>query len=222
MEGKLNGYVTLLTYRYANLCVKAQPLALLSAEIIDEELGVQTIEKVAGVSVPDEYHLKLIPFASRFNFPLCKAIKKEHPEFKQDLIKPEDASDEDERYLILTMPEVNKDRYDALIDSVDLLYDGCKTKMDKTIADYQGKLEKRIATLSSEDERNEAKTVFESKVKTYMDLIDTVKADKVKEIEEAYQRYLTEQTAQEAQAQEDKAARGETAGQQFRINQEDE
>lgn len=222
MEGKLNGYVTLLTYRYANLCVKAQPLALLSAEIIDEELGVQTIEKVAGVIMPDDYHLKLIPFSSRFNFPLCKAIKKEHPEFKQDLIKPEDASDEDERYLILTMPEVNKDRHDALIDSVNMLYDGCKVKMDKTIADYRGKLEKKIATLPSDDERNEAKDALESKVKTYMDLIDTVKADKVKEIEEAYQRYLKEQTAQEAQEQEDKAARGEDSGRSYKFNAEDE
>ena len=35
MEGRLGGYVTLLVYRYANLCIKAQPMALLSAQIID-------------------------------------------------------------------------------------------------------------------------------------------------------------------------------------------
>jgi hypothetical protein len=69
------------------------------------------IEKVAGVTMPDEYHLKLMPFDSRFNYPLCKAIKQEHPEFKQELVTPEDANDENERYLILTIPEVNKDRY---------------------------------------------------------------------------------------------------------------
>lgn len=222
MEGRLSGYATLLIYRYANLCVKAQPMALLSAEIVDDEMGVMDIEKVAGVTMPDEYHLKLMPFDPRFNYPLCKAIKQEHPEFKQELVTPEDANDENERYLILTMPEVNKDRYDVLMDSVDVLYDGCKAKMDKTVVDYRGKLEKKIAILPTDSERDEAKGALDSAVKTYLGMIDTVKADKQKEIEEAYQRYLTEQTAQEAQAQEDKAARGETAGQQFRINQEDE
>ena len=46
MEGRLNGYLALLIYRYANLCVKAQPMALLSAEIIDEELGALTSNTV--------------------------------------------------------------------------------------------------------------------------------------------------------------------------------
>ena len=105
MESRLGGYVTLLVYRYANLCIKAQPMALLSAQIIDEEMGEMKIEEVAGVVILDEFHLELIPYDPRFNFPLCKAIKKEHPEFKQELVKPNNAGNEDERYLILTMPE---------------------------------------------------------------------------------------------------------------------
>lgn len=222
LEGRLNGYVTLLIYRYANLCVKAQPMALLSAAIIDEEMGEMKLEQVAGVMMPDEYHLKLIPYDKRFTFPLCKAIAKEHPEFKQDLVKPDKTDDEDERYLILTMPEVNKDRHDALIDSVNVLYDGCKAKMDKTSGDYRLKLEKKIVTLPTDDERDEAKSALENSVKNYQGIIDTVKADKVKEIEDAYQKYLTEQTAKQAEADEKAAERGENAGQNYRINQEDE
>ena len=87
MESRLGGYVTLLVYRYANLCVKAQPLSLLSAQIIDEEMGVMKLEQVAGVMLLDEYHLKLVPFDPRFNFPLCKAIMKEHPEYNKLLTK---------------------------------------------------------------------------------------------------------------------------------------
>lgn len=222
MEGKLSGFTTLLIYRYANLCVKAQPMALLSAEIIDDELGEMKIEEVAGVTMPDEYHLKLIPYDPRFNFSLCKAIKKEHPEFKQELVAPEDADDEKERYLILTMPEVNKDRRDALIQAVDTLYDGCKAKIDKTCADYRLKLEKKIVALPSDDERNEAKDAMEAKIKTYKGLVDTTKAEKVKEIEEAYQRYLNEQTAQRDKADETAAARGEHAGRQMRVGDSDE
>ena len=222
MEGKLSGFTTLLIYRYANLCVKAQPMALLSAEIIDDELGALNIEKVAGVAMLDEYHLKLIPYDPRFNFPLCKAIAKEHPEFKQELLTLEDADDEKERYLILTMPEVNKDRRDALIQAVDTLYDGCKVKMDKTSTDYRLKLEKKIVILPSEDERNEAKDAMEAAIKTYQGAVDTAKADKVKEIEEAYQRYLDEQTSKRNKADEAAAARGEHAGRQMRVGATEE
>lgn len=221
MESRLGGYVTLLVYRYANLCVKAQPLSLLSAQIIDEEMGVMKLEQVAGVMLLDEYHLKLVPFDPRFNFPLCKAIMKEHPEFKQDLVKPENG-EEDERILILTMPEVNKDRRDVLIDSVNVLFDGCKAKMDKTSADYRLKLEKKILTLPTEDERTEAKDALDSSIKNHQGIVDKVKEDKVKEIEEAYQRYLDEQTAQRNQADETAAARGEHAGRQMRVGDSDE
>lgn len=221
MESRLGGYVTLLVYRYANLCVKAQPLSLLSAQIIDEEMGVMKLEQVAGVMLLDEYHLKLVPFDPRFNFPLCKAIMKEHPEFKQDLVKPENG-EEDERILILTMPEVNKDRRDVLIDSVNVLFDGCKAKMDKTSADYRLKLEKKILTLPTEDERTEAKDALDSSIKNHQGIVDKVKEDKVKEIEEAYQRYLDEQTSKRNQADETAAARGEHAGRQMRVGNSDE
>lgn len=221
MEGRLGGYVTLLVYRYANLCIKAQPMALLSALVIDEEQGEMNIEKVAGVVIQDEYHLKLVPFDPRFNFPLCKAIKKEHPEFKQELVTPSNPSDEKERYLILTMPEVNKDRHDALIDSVNVLYDGCKAKMDKTSATYRVKLEQKIVTLPTDEERDEAKDALEKSISSHLDVIDTVKADKIQEIEEAYQRYLDEQAAKKADADEQAAARGHQAGQQLRLDTEE-
>ena len=221
MESKLGGYVTLLMYRYANLCIKAQPLALLSAEIEDEEEGLMKIEEVAGLTIPDEFHMRLVPFDKRFIFPLCKALKKEHPEFKQDLIKPDDAEDEEERYLLLTMPVVNDDRHDELVDAVDVLYDGCKAQIDKTVASYKIKLEPKIVPLM-DDERDEAQTEFDSSVKLHTDTVERLKTDKLAEIEEAYQHYLSDQTAKQAEVDEKAAARGENAGQAFKINQEDE
>ena len=197
-------------------------MALLSAEIIDDEVGVMKIEHVAGVTMPDEYHLRLVPFDSRIIFPLCKAIKKEHPEFNQELVIPEDGADDEQRHLILTMPVVNKDRRDALLQSVDTLYDGCKAKMDKTCAEYRLKLEKKIVVLPTDDERNEAKDALEAAIKNYQGLVDTTKADKVKEIEEAYQRYLDEQTSKRNKADEAAAARGEHAGRQMRVGATEE
>ena len=222
LESKLGGYAALLMYRYANLCVKSQPIALLSVVVMDEEQGEMKLEEVAGLMVPDDYHMKLVPFSPHFTFPLCKAIKKEHPEFKQELVKPEDADNENECHLILTMPEVNKDRHDALIDSVGVLYDGCKVQIDKTCTTYRVKLEKKIVTLPTDAERDEAWGALESSIKTHQDIIDKLKADKVKEIEDAYQRYLDEQTSKRNQAEETAAARGEHAGRQMRVGDSDE
>lgn len=206
MEVKLGGYVSLLMYRYANLCVKADPMSLLSTIVEDEEQGDMTIEQVAGVLMPDEYHLKLVPFDPRFNFTLCKAIAKEHPEFKQELVIPGDGAEEDERYLILTMPEVNKERHDVLVEGVNVLYDGCKAQMIKTSAHYRAKLVPKLQ-ICPDEERQEAEEALESSVNTHTELIDKQKADKLKEIEEAYQRYLDEQTAKKAQEDEMNATR---------------
>lgn len=220
MEGQLGGYITLLVYRYANLCIKSQPMALLSALVMDEEMGEMKIEETCAVSVTDDYHMTLMPYDPRFNFPLCKAIAEEHPEFKQELVKLEGSNDENERHLILTMPEVNKDRHDVLIDSVNVLYDGCKAKMDKTSATYRMKLEQKIVTLPTDEERDEAKAALEKSISSHQEIINTVKADKIKEIGDAYQKYLDEQASKKAAADEKAAARGETAGQQLRFDSE--
>ena len=218
MESRLGGYVTLLIYRYANLCVTAQPMSLLPVVVEDEDQGEMNIEQVAGVKLLDDFRMEVVPYDPRFNFPLCKAIREQHPEFKQDLVRPDNASEEDERRLILTMPEVNKDRHDALIDSVNILYDGCKAQIDKTSGEYRIKLGQKIVTLLSDDERNEAKEAFGTSIKTHQDIIDTVKADKVKEIEDAYQHYLEVQAAKRAEADEKNAAHGQNAGQQLRMD----
>lgn len=217
MESKLGGYVTLLVYRYANLCVKAQPLALMSVVVDDDDEGPMKIEQVAGVKMPDEYHLELVPYDPRFNFPLSKAVKLEHPEFQQELVKPEDADDEAERRLILTMPEVNSDRHDELTEAVGVLYDGCKAQMDKTVASYKVKLEPKIAPLP-QDEHDAARAAFDKSVKMHQDLIDTQKTEKLKEIDEAYQSYLDGLSAKKAEADEKAAAHGEAAGMQFRMD----
>lgn len=222
MESRLGGYVTLLIYRYANLCVKAQPMSLLPVVVEDEEQGNMNIEQVAGVKMLDDFRIEVVPYDPRFNFPLCKAIKEEHPEFKQELFKPDNASEEDERRLILTMPEVNKERYDALVDSVNVLYDGCKAQLDKTSAEYQIKLEKKIVSLPSDNERDEAQQALDTSIKTHHEMIENVKTDKIKEIDEAYQRYLDEQTAKKTKEEEMAAAWGNNPGNSIQMGRYEE
>jgi hypothetical protein len=61
---------------------------------------------------------------------------------------------------------VNDDRHDELIDAVDVLYDGCKAQIDKTVASYKIKLEPKIVPLI-DDERDEAQAAFDNSVKLH-------------------------------------------------------
>ena len=65
MEGKLSGYVAQLNYRFMNLCVKAEPMSLLSARfnIQGEE---KSIEDVAMVSKKGDYY-----YLASDGTPLC-------------------------------------------------------------------------------------------------------------------------------------------------------
>lgn len=119
------------------------------------------------------------------------------------------------------MPEVNKDRHDTLLDGVNTLYDQCKGKLDTNHTVYKSRLTAKLLG-GSEEETKEAEDKLEEVYSKHDEICLQFKSDKIKEIEEAYQRYLTEQANKQAEADEKAAARGENAGQAFNINQEDE
>ena len=52
-EKKMGSYMTLLNFRYQNLCVKAEPVALIPVDVhvFDE---IMNIEEVAEVAVTDD------------------------------------------------------------------------------------------------------------------------------------------------------------------------
>ena len=76
---------------------------------------------------------------------VAQGIFKVHPEFKQEMFNEEvDYINEDgeERtdkvpYILLTMPEVNDERYDVLKDGVKVVYDDTKVKMENVIANAE-------------------------------------------------------------------------------------
>lgn len=223
MESKLGGYAALLSYRFMNLCVKAEPAALISVVIEGQEGDVLNLENVARARLANTYQYQIVPMTPDLLVPICKGMMKSHPEFKQEVVTPDDdnkiyPTQENEKHLMLTVPEVNKDRYDFLMDAVQTLYDQCKVQMDKVNTSYSAKLVTKTAGLPKE-EIDEAKEKMEKGQKMYSDLRDQYLSAKQKEIEEAYQKYLTEDKAKQDEADERAAARGENAGQQYRINQ---
>ena len=211
MESKLGGYAGLLNYRFLNLCVKAEPVALISVVIKDKEGDTRNIEDVARTMLINKYQFEIFPMEQDMIFNICKGISTDHPEFKQEVVTSSDDRKlyqdvVNEQHIILTVPEVNKDRYDFLMDAVKTLYDQCKIEVDKTNAAYTAKLAAKIAGMSA-DEIEEAKNKLEESQQKYAKICDDYLAAKQKEIEDAYQHYLEEQAAQKAKEEEIAATR---------------
>ena len=107
---KMNGYAMLLNFHLANLCIKADPMALLSASV---EIDGQSLnlEEVATLNLPDERQFAITPKEPEYLFPICKAIKLEHPEFEmEEKIEQNEITNEEETVIYYTMPIVNEDR----------------------------------------------------------------------------------------------------------------
>lgn len=224
MKTKMSGYAVLLQYRYMNLCVKAEPAALLSVSVIDEEGEEADLESVASACLANDYQFEIYPHEPKMVFAISKGIKEAHPEFKIEIKSEDNGNDSDEeesKYILCTMPKVNKDRHDSLIDGVDTLYDQCHTKLDTNHTIYKSRLTTKMLG-SSKEEAKEAEDKLEDIYNKHQEICLQYKEEKVKEIEEAYQHYLAEQAEKQTAADEKAAARGVNAGQQFNINQEDE
>ena len=138
-------------------------------------------------------------------------IKKSHPEFKQERqtmsLEMDDGQKMDIEYILLTMPEVDDNRYDVLKQAVDLLYNECKAEMEKAKKETEGE----IAALSADEKKEDIdklKEAVEKVDKTFTEKRDKVHEDKLKEIEEGHQNYLTNKAEKEQQQQEETDALG--------------
>ncbi len=202
----LEGYGGLLMMRLKNLCVKSDPVSLLPV-VIEYEDRNMGIEELADVSVPDDDHLWVIPKDKEFIIPVAKGVLETHPEFKMsnEVLKN---GDDEQPYLCFTMPEVDKDRYDALNQTVDIFYDDAKKSFEETRVKYDLRLAEKLPTMSMED-ADKAKDDFEKTYQTNVDTAKTTVDDKKKEIADAYQRYQQEKSASDQGFKEQAAAAGE-------------
>ena len=201
MDGKLTGHAGLLNYRYMNLCIKAEPAALLSLIVTDIEGNVYNIEDVADTMMPDDFTFVFVPKEMEMLPFIQKGIAETHPEFKQEVVKPKEdehffvansADYDKERHIVCTMPEVDKNRYDLLKQSVKALYDERMVEMDKIKVKYTELLSDRTRELPKE-ETDEAKNKLEEIVKQYSEICKTYRDNKEQEIEESHQKWLVNQ-----------------------------
>lgn len=206
LHGRLLGYFSMMSYGYCQLCVKADPSSILGFEE-DENGRTYRIEDLAEVGIHEEPEnedkLDLYPKDPANLAMLARGMMRIHPEFKQSLEKytgtPDDDDSIESKYLRLTMPEVNDDRRDVINTAIDGLDTECKLKFDAMKAKYLAKITKELINSDPKD-LDEAKEKIDELVDEANQMREKMTSDKKKEVEDAYQRYLSKHTAEEIAA----------------------
>lgn len=192
---KLKGYVAMMNFRYINLCIKADPVSLIPVKV-NVEGTEKNLEQVAMTAKKDDYRFWIVPKYDEDKDSICKGIAKVHPEFKQkeDTLKIEGISEDGEaydvHYIELTMPDVDDNRYNALKDAVDVVYQECKTLMEAAVS----KAKAEIAFLSVGEPKedidgiNKAVDNLNEKCEEQR---DKLRDKKLQDIEDAYKKWLS-------------------------------
>lgn len=186
-EAKMSAYNALLSYRFMNLCVKAEAASLLPVTVYSE-LGSQNLEDAAFVNQPNEYQLGVFPKNEMFLKNIMEGIKDVHPEFKLEVQTIKNSDNQEMHYLLYTMPDVDKDRRDLLQETTKVFYEDCKLNIEKVYGQYTLSLAKSLKDVP--EDLDEAKKELDKACDGQKEAIAKLLDDKQNEIEEAYQRYL--------------------------------
>jgi ribosome recycling factor len=176
-----------LSYRYANLCVKAELGALLPVTVMAER--DYNLEDVAKVATPDDFRFEIYPNVPDHLQAIIAAILEVHPEFKMELVR-EDYGNHNQ-HIVYTMPEVDKDRRKLLNDTTKVFYEECKAEIDAACAVYMTELPELEGRLSVEDFTEVTRVLKRTREET-LQTCDELYQKKLGEIDEAHQHYLTD------------------------------
>ena len=200
---KLKGYNMLFNYRMSNLCVKAEPTALMPVTVF--VAGTEyNLEEVANILKPDDFSFDVYPKNQNNLQDIISGIFDVHPEFKMELKtdKAENEGGADTHHVFYTMPPVDKDRRKLLNETTKTFHKECKVNLDITYAELQARLVEPFAKMSPLD-IDEARKGFKKVYDDARDECDKMLQLKLNEIEEGYQRYLTEYNDRYAEPETD-------------------
>jgi ribosome recycling factor len=193
---KLSNLSGVFGYQLQNLCVKAEPVALLTIEV-NVEGENQKLEDCTTVAKKDDYSFTIVPHYEDDIPALEQGIFKAHPEFKlKKMTMTVDSIDlkgnpkeVEVPYILATMPDVTDERYNILNEGVKLLYENCKAKMEAAILKSDAKLAGLLVG-ESKDTVDEVTDAIDMIKKEWNDKREQTRDDKLKEIEDAYQKWL--------------------------------
>ena len=212
-NSKFSAYYSLLDLRYKNLCAKADGASLMPVTVIADGYECN-IEEVAMVAKPNDYQLVVIPSEERYLRDLVEGIFEAHPEFKMKMMVKDkdgvrelnesesDSTEKGERFLLYTMPDVDKNRRDVLRQGVKNLYEECNAKIKLVDADAKRRMEEG-SFVSTQKDMDEGFEALKQSYDLIKEKIDKLQQMKLEEIEEAYYRYLEGQSANGTKTEED-------------------
>lgn len=189
-QKKMSAYVTLLSYRYMNLCVKAELGALMPVNVYigDESYN---IEDVANIYSPDEFQFEVYPKNENNQQAIVQGVYEAHPEFKMEM-KNDGGS-----YILYTMPVVDENRHDLLQNAIKGLYEECCGRIDAILAEFKARMLENLTKVGvSKAETDEALQALDDLRQKSMNMADHQLDQKQNEIDEALVRYQTEQAHQ--------------------------
>jgi ribosome recycling factor len=204
---KMNGHTMLFYFHLSNLCITADPMALLSASIkIDnQELN---LEDVATVSIPNDQQFAVMPKDKEYLLPITKAIKLEHPEFKlEEKTEKDEITGEDNTVIYYTMPEMNKERHDVCLELIKADFDATNTKLEAIFSQGSARVAVKMAG-ASEENMQLAKDKLQEIYDWHTDTAKKLKENKEKEVEDAFQAYQTGKQEESKATEEKQAAEG--------------
>lgn len=215
-------------YRMKNLCVKAEEVALLPVEILIEG-EFQKLESCATIGKKDDYSFMVFPNYEEDLETMGKGIFRVHPEFKQKIGSMQvDSVDEagknksmDVHYILLTMPEVDDDRYDVLKDGVKVCYEDCKARMEV----LNRKADAKFAELTIGDTDEDVKKLKAAREKLneqWYGHRDKLYNEKLQEIEKAHNKWLAERGEEERKRMEDEASHNDDVALSMRMTPEED
>ena len=225
LEEKLTGYVAMLNFKFMNLCVKAEEASLLSVTVNVDGAG-KKLEEVAVTAKKDEYRFIIVPHIDDDLEAVGRGILMSHPDFKQDVeslhIDAHDAEGNpigrDVPYILLTMPEVDDERYDFLKQAVDTFYQQSKMLMEKSVSEAKGLIAMHIIG-EPEEEIDGINKALEKLNDEKSEQREKLRAEKLQEIEEAHKKWQTEHAQDEHQ---NNGIHGENSGRSMRFGSEEE
>lgn len=223
LADKLANIVAMMDYRFKNICVKAEEVSLLPivALIQGEE---KKLEECSTIAKDDEYHFSIFPTYDEDLKDIAFAIFRAHPEFKQEVktMQVSVPNGDSERnvnvnYIELTMPEVDDDRYDVIKQAVDVDYNLCKQQMEGANTLAQAK----FATLADGETKEDLEILKNELDKLNDDWNgkrDGIHDAKLKQVEEAHNKWLAEEAERQRQRQEAEDARGDSVTKSMRMD----
>lgn len=202
-------------------------MALLSVKVLIEG-ELQNIEQCADVGKDNDYQFMVFPKYEEDLGQIAKGILEVHSEFKvEGKTMPVESVDEngndqtvDVKYLLLTMPVVNDDRYKVLKDGVDAIYQDCKIQMESANNISKAKFAE-LAPGETKEDLDKLDKELKRLNKQWNEQRDKIHQAKLDDIEEAHNKWLAEQAEQMQQRTEQENARGEEAAHSMKMNSDD-